>query len=423
MRDAIRQDSLLKCTQRDLATIENERKRLRKRVAPRDGSNLCELLPDKATLDHLVKLYFDTMEISYRTLHAPTFWEEYRRFSEDMQNAKPGFVAILLLMMAAVKCISSGISSTHNGRNSTTGRDTAISWIEACSSWVDGQSKKHLTIESFQVRFLLLLAKKTTAMKVKQDWTSAGELLRFAAAAGLHREPSFLGEKISLFDQEMRRRLWATMVEWELQSSVDRGMPPSSPLFLYDCVSPLNLDDEDLEESPGHIPKPRQFHEYTATSFLHVSQRTLLLRTSLTTLLNDPNTRLEYDEVLRYEEQILRELDLIPQWANGSSPQLEVPSYVAVVRTLLDIQLRQFLILLHSPFALRANSNCRYRYSTIVCFNSANTILNQHAQLMSSGNYALCVLRDDIYRAALCICHTTFVTSSLQSSFASDAIL
>lgn len=50
--------------------------------------------------------------------------------------------------------------------------------------------------------------------------------------------------------QETRRRLWATILEMDLQPSLDAGMVPTIAPDAYDTEIPSDINDEDiLDES------------------------------------------------------------------------------------------------------------------------------------------------------------------------------
>jgi hypothetical protein len=280
--------------------------------------------------------------------------------------------------------------------------------------WLQRQSQKHVYLAIWQIRCLLLLAKMANTVKKKRTWTSAGNLMRQAMSAGFHRDPSLLGTKVSVFDQEMRRRLWATMVELELQASIDRGMPSASAGFSSDVAPVLNVNDEDFEEGSQRAPIQKPWEEYTATSFLHMSRSSLSLRVSLNSLLNELSSHAQYEDVLMYDEKIMQKLQDIPASPDSEAIQ-EGPRLPDLPRTLLDVQLRQFLILLHSPFARQAQSNSRFSLSKMVCFNAAGSILEQYSKLVTSGNHTLLLFRNDVFRAALSTCHNILVSTSIQS--------
>jgi hypothetical protein len=412
MKETIMHHTSLPRVQRDLKALQGRWKAEKTKVLPLTSLELRNLLPDRETVDYLVRLYFDTFETMYRILHHPSFWKEYQMFWEGHQATKPAFVILMLLMMAAVSCLSLKEQPTYIG-DSAIARERAVLWIEVSEWWLGRHSQKHIYLAIWQIRCLLILAKQVNLVKKKRTWTATGTLVREAMSAGFHRDPNLLGEKVSVFDQEMRRRLWSSMIELELQASVDRGMPSASAGVPSDSATILNVNDEDLNCEGDSLPTSKPWDEYTAGSFLHISRASFSLRVSLNSLVNDPSTSLRYDEVLNYEEMVTKEIQRLPPRAEMGETK-DIHKMPAMARTLLDLQLRQFLILLHAPFARQANANSRYSLSRMVCLNAAASILEQHSQLTSSGHCLLLLLRHDYFRGALIICHDMYISISIQ---------
>jgi hypothetical protein len=257
---------------------------------------LLTLLPRRETVDHLARLYFENFETTYRVLHQPSFWDEYNTFWQDPQNGSSGFVPILLLIAAMVSCISS--QEQCNSVKGFSACETWVSWIDACDIWLSLQSQKHLNLANFQIRCLLLLSKQMVMMKEKRAWTSAATLLSFSMSAGLHRDPCLLSSRISTFDQEMRRRLWGTIVELEIEASIDRGVRPFSADLPFDCPPPSNLDDSEFGVESEQLPKEKPSVNFTATSFLRKLHKSRSYRTALISMINNPKSNLQYDEVM-----------------------------------------------------------------------------------------------------------------------------
>lgn len=400
MQEALRNNSSLARIQRGLHIRASQQKGARNQLLVSDNY-LLTLLPGRETIDHLVKVYFESFETTYRVLHQPSFWDEYNTFWQDPQKGSSSFVAILLLLAAMVSCLSSKKLSNP----STEGfpmRETWVTWIEGCDMWLERQSQKHLNLANFQIRCLLLLSKQMIMMKEKRAWTSAATLLSFSMSAGLHRDPSLLSGRISIFDQEMRRRLWGTIVELEIEASIDRGVRPFSADLPFDCPSPTNLDDSAFGVASEQLPKEKSGLNFTATSFLCKLHKSRSYRTALISLINNPKSNLQYDEVMCHERKLLQMIKELPRWEDAESVG---SGYSRTPRVLLDIQLLQFLLLLHGPWARRAESNPRYSYSRMVCINAAKSILDQYSTLTRSSSYALLVFRNDVVRAALSFCH------------------
>ena len=409
--------SSLARVQRDLKALQVKWKAEKKSLLPLRDFELLQFLPDQETVDYLVRFYFDTFETTYRILHRPSFWKEYQMFWEDPQSTNPAFVIVMLLMMAAVVCLSPKDRPTYIG-DSAIARERAVLWIEVSEWWLRRHSRKNIYLAIWQIRCLLVLSKQVNVIKKKQIWTAAGTLVREGMSAGFHRDPSSLGGKVSVFDQEMRRRLWATMVELELQASIDRGMPSASAGIPSDCTTVLNVNDEDLIVEGDRPPISKPWGEYTESSFLHISRASFSLRVSLNSLANDLGSPLQYEEVLSYEDMITKELQNLPSSAE-SGDNRNIRELSDVARTLLDVQLRQSLILLHAPFARQADTNSRYLVSRMICFKAAASIIEQYSKLARSDSFLLLLLRHDYFRGALIICHHMYISISIQSKYIS----
>jgi hypothetical protein len=70
-----------------------------------------------------------------------------------------------------------------------------------------------------------------------------------------------------MFDQEMRRRLWGTIVELEIEASIDRGVRPFSADLPSDCPPPSNLDDINFRKASERLPKEKPNHSHTGVLF------------------------------------------------------------------------------------------------------------------------------------------------------------
>ncbi|KAJ5947192.1 hypothetical protein N7466_000207 [Penicillium verhagenii] len=413
MKEAIKNQKSLYRVQHDLKSRHKKWKVEKVNTLSTPQLDFTYLLPDQRTINELVHRYFDNYESIYRIIHGPSFWEEYAKFSTDHLSTSSAFVVLVLLIMATASCISPNEQTRYIG-DSSLGRERAVMWIEASESWLRSHSQKNVYLAVWQIRCLLLLAKLANTVKKKRHWTEAGNLVREAMAAGMHRDPGLLGDKISAFDREMRRRLWATMTELELQASIDRGMTSTSAGAFADTKGVLNLEDKDLLDEPDALDTQRPATEYTASSFLYFSNMSFSLRVSLNSVVNDMNSPLRYEEVMHYEDLITKELQKLPPWSCVRSHENENGLSLAA-RTLLDVQLRQFLIMLHAPFARQAEASSRHSFSRMVCFDAASSIIDQYTRLIESHSLVLLLQRHDYFRAALVMCQNSYISMNLQS--------
>lgn len=403
-KEAMSTDSSMVRIEADFQRFRGRRKaaKVKARATCYTDADLLALLPEKNTVDELVSVYFENFETTYRILHRPSFWKDYQAFWEDPQKSQPSMVVTILLVLATVRCFSTTEETNFIG-DSSSGRERATTWIDACEFWLYRHSRKHLTLEYFQIQCLCVLAKQVNCIKMKQDWVHTGDIMRLAMASGLHRDPSLLkAGKTSEFHKEMRRRVWATIVEMELQASIEKGLPSSVSGLEFDCPVPANIEDEALCPAYSFPASSKPIEQYTAASYLHASRHSLAVRIALTSLLNSGKPAISYEEVLEYDSKISSLLKCLPQWSNSAG---------AIPSILLDFQLRQFLVILHTPYARLAASDSRYTYSAISCLSAASTLITHHSALVGSGKHMLNMLRNDVFRAATCIAQTVYLTS------------
>ena len=476
MKGAVDSHPRVAKVEKDLKGIIARHKRAKKaeRNEYRNDTELFALLPDKSVTDRYITLYFATLETTYRVLHQPTFCRDYENLWKHYAQSNSGTVVLVLLVIAILSCCSLETDSLKFTGNYTSAREAALRLIEVCDSWLSKQSHKHLNLTTIQVHCLLFMAKQINLWKRKRLWTTAGSLVRFGMSAGLHRNSDLLNKKISFFAQEMRRRLWATMIELELQESIDRGMPAISAGLSFDCGLPTNIDDRDLCLKSSIQFSSKSLECFTATSFLSVSQQSLFLRATLNSLVNGSSEDMSYSDVMAYDERIRRHIGQIPEWdmqddsrvqgdpnrdptcggtwetihEQHSTAETPVGALAAtcemviseaspaevnptkdlllsadagsqpnplVAKTLLELQLEQFLILLHSPFARRGQSNPLYQGSVMICYGAAHRIIELHSKLSATGSTLLSLLRNDVIRAAFTICHNVSLSCSASS--------
>ena len=362
-------------------------------------------LPERSIVDALAVLYFETWETSYRILHEPTFWREYGGFWEENHNGQPqiSFTILLVLIIATTKCLAPK-DDIFIG-DTTADRHAASHLVEICENWTNQQPRKRVTLRFFQIQCLVLFAKRANNIKLKQDWVASGELVRLSLASGMHRDPTSLGhEATSAFDEEMKKRLWFTIMELELQSSVESGLPSSLTSLYFDTAPPANLADDAFSNDTPQLPTSQPIEQFTSTSYLVMTTKSLPLRIHLTQLLNNPSGGLQYTDVLQFDAQIRSAISALPTW---NEERAALPS------GLLRLQLRQYILMLHKPYARLAHKDDRYIYSFTTCVDTCSSIITMHDDLLSKGILALSNIRNDVIRVGLTLSQIVYHNCSL----------
>ncbi|RMZ73896.1 C6 zinc finger domain containing [Pyrenophora seminiperda CCB06] len=400
-REALALDRFIIRIKSDFKQFRNRKKKLVNECVAKSCDTDAEILaalPERSVVDAQAVLYFDTWEKSYRILHEPTFWREYCEFWEKSGNGEPqiSFAVMLLLIVAITKCLTPK-DATFIG-DTTADRHAAGELIDICEGWINQQPRKRVTLRDFQIYCLALLSKRVNSIKAKQDWVVSGELLRFSLASGIHRDCASLGhEATSVFDEEMKRRLWVTIMELELHASVESGLPSSLTTLYFDAAPPANLADDAFSNDTHQLPTASE--QFTSTSYLVATTRSLPLRIHLTQLLNTPSGGLQYADILQFDAQIRSAISALPTW---NEERAALPS------GLLRLQLHQYLLMLHKRYARLAHEDSRYTHSFTTVVDTCSSIIAIHEDLLSKGILALNTMRNDVVRVGLTLSQVVY---------------
>ncbi|OAA34947.1 C6 zinc finger domain containing protein [Metarhizium rileyi] len=394
--------------------ILHDRKDRKRRMEDRDvlfaeqDPELESLLPTREETDALVSVYLDQFEQIHRIVHIPTFRKEYADFwTPDSRQRYAAFTALIMAMMAVASCVHTHDSLKFIGMMSNA-RHWAEKWIWACDAWLSRQSQKHRKLIHFQIACLLYLGKRVNTIKKKRFWTSSGALIQDGISVGLHREPSHMGGKITVYNQEMRRRIWTTVQEFDMQASFDHGLPTLLSQLHYDSNAPRNLDDEDFDAETTTLPPSKSAKEYTFSSFQNLARQSLPLRLELSRLLTGPLSDIDYDQVIRHTNDLTQEIDALPSWDMNTEGSMEKKNPL-IAYTLLHVQLRQYIIPLHQPYLKLRKQNSKYQYSEIIYYNAARDIVLLHDKLYEQGIRSLNFLREDALTTAINLCSVTML--------------
>ena len=253
--------------------------------------------PTREVADELKNGYLRTFESAYRILHLnlPSFQDEYEQYWTDPNKVEEGFVIVLASVMAIGICFYV--------RGSTTLRCTEMDYT--AQSWLSAPIQKGRSKYCWSTSHcLLLLARQSNFVGPDLVWISVGSLLRTAIHMGLHRDPTTY-PKMSPLCTEIRRRLWATILEMAVQISLYGGMPPLISFEDFDTSVPSNVTDDEISEAVRVPPMPKAEHAVTQSLLQIGLFKSSRVRLELVRLINHFRSNPTYEDVLRLSAQIL----------------------------------------------------------------------------------------------------------------------
>ncbi|KAI1341877.1 fungal-specific transcription factor domain-containing protein [Xylariaceae sp. FL0016] len=383
-----------------------KRKEDRQKRAAEPDPVLESLLPSEIETNSLITVYLDQFEQIFRIIHIPTFKKQYETFWDPAHQRCASFTALVLSLIAVSCCLDMQSSNQYVGVKSSSFQ-RAETWIKACDSWSSRQSQKHRQLVHYQIACLLYLAKRVNIIKKKRFWTSAGALVHEGVTAGLHQDLDRITSNISPYNREMRRRLWAAIIEFDVQASFDQGVPTLLSQVHNDADAPKNIDDEGFDEDSQELPLSQPRTVYTFSSYAHISRQSLPLRLELNRLLTGPPVDLEWEQVLQYTDMIMQEIDALPSWDLDAKGDLEVSHKPILAHTLLHLQLRQYLIPLHQPYLKLRKYHSRYQQAEFIYYTTARDLVLMHDRLFQKGIRTLYFLREDTMNAAINLCNVS----------------
>nr|BBJ34515.1 putative transcriptional regulator [Alternaria solani] len=318
-------------------------------------------LPPKEVSDTLVDCYLRSTESIYRILHIPSFRRNYEAvWISNMAAADRPFMIQLSLVLAIG-------ALTYDERFSL--RTSATQWVCAARSWLlEPKSKSHLDIQTLQTSLLFLIAQERLGVADDSTWISVGSLLRKAIYMGLHRDPAFLPPRTT-FAAEMRRRLWNTILEMTLQSSLTSGGPPFISLNDFDTAPPGNFDDDQIMTDD---PVPQPPDSFTQVSMAIAIRETFPQRLEVVRFLNDLASPVAYDRTLQLDAKLraayksLRSNLLAFNQRSGAT-SASSPYEIRMA----DFIMHRYLLSLHAPYFGASLSETVYAFSRKVVVESS----------------------------------------------------
>ncbi|KAL7915056.1 hypothetical protein GGI35DRAFT_168149 [Trichoderma velutinum] len=309
-------------------------------------------LPEKQVCDKLIDCYLKTTENIFRILHLPSFSRDYEELWGPGAYPDIAFIVHLKLILAI------GAMSYDDELSM---RTSAIHWVYEAMTWAaEPEFKARLGIQFIQTEILLMLAREAVGVSGDSVWVSAGDVVRRAIQMGLHRDPHHLPRR-SLFANEMHRRLWNTILEMLLRTSLTSGGPPLIRLEDFDTEPPGNFDDEQLMIE-GSVEKPE--NEYTSMSIAVALRKTFAARLMVVGFVNDLSSCGTYERTLELDVELRSAYKTLCRTLGGFKSQSGGtcgPSPLDL--RFVDFIMQRHVSALHTPYLIPALRQAKYALS------------------------------------------------------------
>ncbi|KAF2203549.1 hypothetical protein GQ43DRAFT_258364 [Delitschia confertaspora ATCC 74209] len=348
---------------------------------PTSHVELLSRFPPKPTADLLVSRYFNTYDPGIHIIHGPTFQKQYDKHWQNPSESPVIWLGLCFAMM----CIA---LQSYSRAGDEPPEYRGKSW--ALSSEYRNLTAQCLVMADITQPITDML--ETLILHVYADYArsrdtevgillSTGIITRLAMRMGLHRDSTpYPG--ISVFQGEMRRRVWAAVRSLDLLFSEQAGMPPIVRPRDTNTEIPRNLFDDELHEDMKVLPPSRPEIEATPTLFL-INRSRLVYKLGDAVELTQSLCCSSYEDVMKVDQQA-RELheNIAPYLKLRSMDEsARDPSTLIMQRFTLDLLFLKTICVLHRKFLACARNNSRFAYSRRVCIDASMTMLQHQATL------------------------------------------
>ena len=200
-----------------------------------------------------------------------------------------------------------------------------------------------------------------------------------------NRDPS-LYPNVTVFQGEMRRRVWYSILTLDSVSSFMVGLPSMIRAVDHDTAEPRNIHDWELYDGISELPGSRPWTEVTPVSYLIAKARLLrplgAVMDFVSSLQHD-----SYEKALQIDEQLSTAYHQMPSHIRIRDIERTAHYSPATVNRMVQVELlfHHGVCVLHRQFLVRSRHGTQFARSREQCINSAIAILNQQSILYEIG--------------------------------------
>lgn len=243
-------------------------------------------------------------------------------------------------------------------------------------------------------------------------WLLLGTVVRVALRMGYHRDPSH-SPRITPFQAEMRRRIWAMLTILDVALSGQFGLPRIIRQPDTDTKEPSNLRDEDIDEDMTELPPARPETEPTTAQFVMVKAKLMTILGKIADLTSSSEAS-SYTEVMNLDKGLNDTFTRMPAGLRMRTMTQSIMDSSLLIgqRLMLILVYFKCQMNLHRKYLLPARTDITYAYSRSTCIEAAIQTL-QYQQLIDQESQPGGRLLFDRWRMSSLIKAEFFLATSI----------
>ncbi|ATY61554.1 fungal specific transcription factor domain [Cordyceps militaris] len=354
-----------------------------------DGTitSIIRCLPPRPTIDRLLSRYFNDLDIAPGVVHSGQFLAEYEEFWQAPESAPIAWIGLLF----SIICLSTHLQQASQTQPpvllvpSESGHQRKISQLAENKRLIDlykSQSIKCLLLCQWTkggpyVLETLILYFLVECFHLKDMeigiWVLVGNIVQIAIHMGYHRDTKHF-PSISPFAGEMRRRVWAMILQLDSSVSAQLGLPRLIREQHADTEKPRNLNDMDFDINTTKLPESRPETDVTPTLYVLAKLRLLDVGAKVADMATEPRPH-SYSDILKLDKEISEARDALPSILKWTGLALNVSSQITIQRIWLEVICQQLRIVLNKKFLDPSRPQQQFGHSRSACLSAAMKIL------------------------------------------------
>lgn len=247
-------------------------------------------------------------------------------------------------------------------------------------------------------------------------WILLGTIVQLAMHMGYHRDPKHFKD-MSPFACEMRKRVWATVVELDLGISAQMGLPRLIKQCQTDTKEPSNFQDADFDKTTTEMPPPRPETDFTPMLYRLVKARIMNTIGFIWDFAADvrPYT---YTEKAKMEHCLQVAHESIPEcvkWYSMAHCITDSPQMI-MQKLFLEIIIYRAHIVLHRKYLHCSPTKIQHAHSQQACLDAALKLLD-YQHMIQGETQPFGRLYQDRWRVSSLVNHDFLLATSILCSY------
>lgn len=324
-------------------------------------SHMRRLLPDTQICLTLIDLYFEYFENCFRVLHKPTAIAAFHALLNGNlgRGQRNTFLPLLLSVISTASSFGTLPECDLPGLH---GESDGIGVYQLLRNYLSLlTTREWKRMSNLQIAVLTLELHDSCPLEAIDTWLWSGDILRRAMAAGIH-DPSLTSRDI--FETEVRRKLWLTILEQDLTSSIAANMPPNCP--TWEGLPPISVNDDELQPGMTRSPRCKNIEQWTDGICQYVLAQSFNDRLEAYMLASSGKS-VSYAKLLQHTRHLEQCIQDLPQYFRFGLPDevSNTPSRL-LTQMKMDFLLRRPLSASYAPYAAQMPPDDSFKEARIL---------------------------------------------------------